>query len=446
MSKEKEAEREIVITRVFDAPRELVWNAWTDPKQVVHWWGPLGFTTTIHEMDVRPGGVWRQTMHGPDGANYPNKSVFVEVSKPERIVYALAGGKEGGPTANFQATWTFQEEGEGTRVTIRMVFDSVKEREFVVKEHGAIEGGEQTLGRLAEQLAKAPVVVERSFDASVETIWRAITELEQMKRWYMPYLLSFQPVVGFETQFNVHHNGKEFLHIWKVTEVVPGKKLAYSWEYAGYPGNSLVTFELSAEGAKTKLKLTHEGLGSFLPEINPDLARKNFAKGWTQIAESLEKFLEENEETIQKQLILQREFDAPRELVWKAWTDQKHVAQWWGPACFTNPVCEVDARPGGAILIHMHGPNGIVHPMKGTFQEVVPPERLSFLCGPLDEKGELIFEVLTKVELSEHQGKTTLNLHVRVMWSTPAGAQYLAGMDAGWTQSLERLAALVAKA
>jgi uncharacterized protein YndB with AHSA1/START domain len=146
------AEREIVISRVFDAPREVVWDAWTDPKQVVQWWGPRGFTTTIHEMDVRPGGVWHQTMHGPDGANYPGKSVFLEVVKPERIVFSHGGGKEGGPGANFRSTWTFEVEGDQTRVTIRMVFDSAQARDLVIKEFGAIEGGKQTLQRLGEYL------------------------------------------------------------------------------------------------------------------------------------------------------------------------------------------------------------------------------------------------------------------------------------------------------
>src|SRR3984957_18710779 len=117
------SDREIIITRVFDAPRELVWKAWTDPKHVVRWWGPKGFTTTIHEMDVRPGGIWRHTMHGPDGTNYPNESVFTEVVKPERIVFSHGGGKQGGDSdAQFQATWTFEAQGSKTKVTIRMLF------------------------------------------------------------------------------------------------------------------------------------------------------------------------------------------------------------------------------------------------------------------------------------------------------------------------------------
>ena len=148
------AARAIVITRVFDAPRELVWEAWTDPRHVVHWWGPNGFTTTIEKMDVRPGGVWKQVMHGPDGTDYPNKSVFTKVVKPERIVYSHGGGKKGGPAAQFEATWTFEALGDKTKVTIHMLFPTASDRDKVVKEYGAIEGGKQTLERLGEYLTK----------------------------------------------------------------------------------------------------------------------------------------------------------------------------------------------------------------------------------------------------------------------------------------------------
>jgi uncharacterized protein YndB with AHSA1/START domain len=149
-------DREIVLSRIFEAPRELVWNAWTDPERVVCWWGPKGFTTTIHQMEVRPGGVWKLTMHGPDGTDYPNKSVFTEVVRPERIVYDHGGGTKGRSGAQFEATWTFEALGEKTRLTIRMVFPSAEARDRVVKEYGAIEGGRQTLERLAEFLATPP--------------------------------------------------------------------------------------------------------------------------------------------------------------------------------------------------------------------------------------------------------------------------------------------------
>ena len=142
---------DMVITRVFDAPRGMVWDAFTDPKQVTEWWGPNGFTTTIEQMDVRPGGIWKHIMVGPDGTRYPNKSVFREVVKPERLVYTLAGGKEdGSASASFESTVTFDEESDGrTRVTMRSRFASADARAFVMKTFRAYEGGHQTLNRLA---------------------------------------------------------------------------------------------------------------------------------------------------------------------------------------------------------------------------------------------------------------------------------------------------------
>src|SRR5437899_4427212 len=144
------------------------------------------------------------------------------------------------------------------------------------------------------------------------------------------------------------------------------------------------------------------------------------------------------------ELVLTRVFDAQRELVFKVWTDPKHVARWWGPHRFTNPVCELDLRPGGAILIHMRGPDGTVYPMTGVYQEVVPPERIVFTSAALDAAGNLMFELPTTMTFAEQGGKTKQILRVRVIKSNAQAATYLAGMEAGWTQSLERLASYVA--
>jgi uncharacterized protein YndB with AHSA1/START domain len=149
------ADRHIVIARTIRAPRARVWAAMTDTQQVVKWWGPTGFTTTIEEMDVRVGGVWKHTMHGPDGVDYPNKSIFREVVQPERLVFKHGGARVGGKGANFTATWTFEELGDDTLLTIRMVFPSAADRNHVVAEYGAIEGGRQTLERLDAFLAQA---------------------------------------------------------------------------------------------------------------------------------------------------------------------------------------------------------------------------------------------------------------------------------------------------
>ncbi len=147
------ADREIVATRILNAPRDLVFQMWTDPQHIAKWWGPTGFSTTIHEMDVRPGGVFSLTMHGPDGTDYPNRIVYVEIKKPERLVYKHEPGK-GDEPVSMEVTVSFAAQGDKTRLDFRMVFPSAKAREHVVTKYGAVEGLTQTLGRLEAELAK----------------------------------------------------------------------------------------------------------------------------------------------------------------------------------------------------------------------------------------------------------------------------------------------------
>jgi uncharacterized protein YndB with AHSA1/START domain len=289
MSASPAGTNEIVITRVFDAPRHLVFEAFMDPVHIGSWWGPKGFTTTTHQMDFRPGGIWRHTMHGPDGTDYENENVYVEIAKPERLVYDHVS------EPRHRTTITFENEGGKTRLTFRMVFPTAADRGRTVTKHGAIEGGKQMMERLATRLAYRDLVVTRVFDA-------------------------------------------------------------------------------------------------------------------------------------------------PRALVFAAWTDPARLQQWWGPERFTNPVCEFDARPGGAIRIHMRGPDGTVYPMTGVVREIVPPELLAFTCTPLDANGEAMFETTNMVTFEEHQGKTKLTLRISVTMALEQAAPYLAGMAPGWTQSLDRLA------
>ncbi|HTW58154.1 MAG TPA: SRPBCC family protein [Terriglobales bacterium] len=145
-------------------------------------------------------------------------------------------------------------------------------------------------------------------------------------------------------------------------------------------------------------------------------------------------------------LVITRVFDAPRELVWKAWTDPKHLAQWWGPKGFTNPRCEWNAHPNGTIRIDMRAPDGVVYPMSGVFQEIVEPERLVFVSSALDENGNSMFDVLATATFTERRGKTSLTLQLRVLTTTARAPQHLKGMEAGWAQSLDRLADRLAEA
>ena len=140
--------------REFDAPRELVFEAWTDPKHLAQWWGPNGFTATTSSFDMRPGGVWRFVMHGPDGRDYENRITFDEVVRPERLVYHHGGGDDVEPVL-FRTTVIFEDLGGGrTRLTMTGVFPSAAERARVIKEYGADKGLLQTLGRLGDYVAQ----------------------------------------------------------------------------------------------------------------------------------------------------------------------------------------------------------------------------------------------------------------------------------------------------
>lgn len=154
--------------------------------------------------------------------------------------------------------------------------------------------------------------------------------------------------------------------------------------------------------------------------------------------------------TATREVTLTRIYDAPRSLVFKMWTDPEHVAQWWGPKLFTNPVCELDVRPGGRIWIVMRGPKGTDYdndfPMSGTFHEIVPAERLVFTAVAEDKDGNALLRARTVVTFEEQGGKTKLTVHADAVGLAPVAPQMLAGMEAGWSQSLEKLAELVARA
>ena len=136
------------------------------------------------------------------------------------------------------------------------------------------------------------VVIERTFNAPIAKVWRAITDVDQMRAWYFD-LKEFKPEVGFQFEFVVEHEGMTYHHLCRVTEVVPQKKIAYTWRYKGEPGDSLVTLELFAEDDNTRVKLTHTGIETF-PKI-PAYARKNFESGWTAIiGTELKQFIEQS--------------------------------------------------------------------------------------------------------------------------------------------------------
>lgn len=140
--------------------------------------------------------------------------------------------------------------------------------------------------------SEKPIIIEQSYSASINKVWKALTELDEMKQWYFRELLSFKPVPGFETRFVVQAEDRIFPHVWKVTEVVPGKKIEYEWSYEGYPGSSIATFELSEKSNRTKLKFTFTTIEDF-PDNIPEFKRESGVQGWNYfIQNSLKDYLD----------------------------------------------------------------------------------------------------------------------------------------------------------
>lgn len=184
---------EIIATRGFDAPRELVFDVWTDPRHLAQWWGPRGFATETHHMDFKPGGVWRYVMHGPDGRDYQNKVTYLEVVRPSRIVFQHGGADDPDlePVGHTMIA-TFESVAENTtRLTVQMIFPSAAARDEVVRKYGAVEGLNQTLARLKEKLetmrmSDKPFVIARTFDAPRSLVWKAWTERDRLMQWWGP--------------------------------------------------------------------------------------------------------------------------------------------------------------------------------------------------------------------------------------------------------------------
>ncbi|MEP7001237.1 MAG: SRPBCC domain-containing protein [bacterium] len=145
---EQPSDREVVFSRLLDAPRELVWSMWSDVSHLHHWWGPTGFTTTTHEFAFVPDGTWRSIMHGPDGTDYPTRVVFREIVAPERLVYENSWDLPDAPV-DFKVVVSLVAVGGKTNLSLHMTFRDAHGFKRAVERYGVLEGGVQTLDRLA---------------------------------------------------------------------------------------------------------------------------------------------------------------------------------------------------------------------------------------------------------------------------------------------------------
>lgn len=191
----KSKTNEIKIIRVYDAPVKTVWEAWTDPKQVAQWWGPRGFTLTHHSKDLRPGGTWNYTMHGPDGVDYPNSTLYHEVEEYSKLVYDHGANDEQPPM--FRVTALFSEKNGKTTLNMTMILPTPEAAEETAKFIKKANGN-STWDRLAEYLekqsnGKEKFVINRTFDAPIDLIFKMWTDPEHFSKWLAPK--------GFDMEF-----------------------------------------------------------------------------------------------------------------------------------------------------------------------------------------------------------------------------------------------------
>jgi uncharacterized protein YndB with AHSA1/START domain len=307
---------ELKITRVFDAPRELVWKAWTDPEMAMEWMGPRGFLATEFETSDEVGGRWRMVMEGcrpgsDDLVVLEQGGVIQEIRPPELLVYTFAWAN--------------------------------------------------------------------------------------------------RPKVGLSE---------------------------------GPYKENVVTIRLEEQGQKTVMHFTQAPFAT-------ESERDGHTGGWNSAFDRFAEFMLAEQpgrvadpDDVPTELHLKRFFAAPRQLVFDAWTKPEMLEQWWGPHGFTTTIERWEARPGGAIRFTMEG-YGIRHTMTGRFIEFYPPHRFHFTGAVPDANGDAIFENWNSVFFEEAEGGTVVVLDVHVIKSTPEAAFYLKGMNTGWSQSLERLAAVV---
>lgn len=286
----------ITVSRRFDVPAELVFDAWLDAKTIGEWLfaTPSGKMVRV-DVDPRVGGellVFEQ--RGELVAEHYGR--YLEIDRPRRIVFLFAVTKldQAGDEAS-RVTIDIAAAGNGCELTLTHEIHP-KWAEYVDRTRSGwttiLEKLHTMLESRDSNMPAEPLVVERVLDAPIESVWRAITEKEGFKHWCFD-VDDFRPEVGFQFHFAGEDQGVKFMHDCRVLEVVPLKKLAYSWRYEGFEGDSLVTWELFSQGQATLVKLTHSGLETF-PK-HPSFIRDNFQKGWTEIIGTLLKSFLENQ-------------------------------------------------------------------------------------------------------------------------------------------------------
>ncbi|KYG62954.1 hypothetical protein AZI87_16980 [Bdellovibrio bacteriovorus] len=311
----KNKSNELKIIRIYDAPVKLVWDAWTDPKKVAKWWGPRGFTITTHSKDLKPGGHWAYTMHGPDGTNWENKTLYHEVEKHAKLVYDHGGNDDRPPL--FRVTVLFSELNNGkTKMDMTMTLptpEAAEQTRKFIKQ----ASGNSTWDRLAEYLSdeidhKEKFVINRTFETDINTMFEMWTNPQHFSKWLAPTGFSMEyirsEIKPGSTTFSMMTNGdiKMYNHI-KYLEIEKPHRIVYTTAFVDekenrshhpalpvWPQIMLTTIQLAEEGPEeTRVTVTWEPQNATPEEIAIFVQHKpSMTMGWTGSFDKLEELLQ----------------------------------------------------------------------------------------------------------------------------------------------------------
>ncbi|MCC7252033.1 SRPBCC family protein [Hyphomicrobium sp.] len=302
------------LCRIYDAPLQSVWDAWTVPEEVAQWWGPRGFTLTTHSRDLCTGGHWHYTMHGPDGTDYENTTQYLEVVPMQRMVYDHGGHKDRPPL--FRMTALFTERNGQTQLDLSMAFATP---EVATEMRGFIKkaGGEATWDRLGEYLVKRQTGAEqffiaRTFDAAIDQVYEMWTDPDHLAQWLPPtgatmQFLRAEPRIGGTSFYamtmadgTVMHGRLSYLALERPSRIVYTQQFCDEKEqvirapfFACWPRTMVTTVELVSEAPdRTRVSLRSEPRDASTPDIAEFIKQRgNMTKGWTGSFDKLEAFV-----------------------------------------------------------------------------------------------------------------------------------------------------------
>ena len=463
---------ELVVTRVFDAPRELVWEVFTKPEHMKKWWGPIPFTAPLIEMDLRTGGRFRFAMRAPDGKDYWNAGTVREVKPPERLVLEMYfanekgeqvspsfyGFPEGSPSVQM-TTFIFEAEGARTRLTVRQgpIPTGMGEN--------AKLGWESSLEKAASAVAEAvrastsdsrEIVATRIFDAPRERVFEVLTKPEHIQKWWGPYgagianveidaraggalFLEERGPKGVDYQAGVVREITRPSRVVYATHFVDEKRRRVALSWAGIPddwqGEIVQELTLSAEGERTRVTIRITGFPS--PAWG-EMAKLGLAESFSRLENAVVDDMKVTPAG-DREIVITRTFNAPRALVYEALTKAEHVQKWWGPRQYGPVTAVADFRAGGRYRFAQGSPQGEVA-FRGEVRES-SPARIVYVEEFEQMPGHA---AVTTVTLDERSGKTYMTLRSVYQSTADRDAVIASGMEWGARLSYLQLDEVIA--